>query len=112
MKADLCYRTKMVAYAFTVEKNERFANNCVVEIDIFGGGSVMMWGIITHNRRTPLVLVPNNLTAQRYCDEILQPHLLPVINMQRKVFQHDNARPHRARATVDFLANHNSNVLP
>ena len=29
-----------------------------------------------------------------------------------KVFQHDNARPHTARATVGFLANHNVTVLP
>jgi hypothetical protein len=64
-------------------KNERFANNCGVEVDRFGGGSVMMWGAITYNRRTPLILVPGILTAQRYRDEILQPHLLPVINTQR-----------------------------
>jgi hypothetical protein len=72
----------------------------------------MMWGAITYNRRTPLVLVPGNLTAQRCRDEILQPHFLPVINTQTEVFQHDNARPHTARATVDFLANHNVTVLP
>ena len=93
-------------------KNERFANNCVVEVNRFGGGSVMMWGAITYNRRTPLVLVPGNLTAQRYRDEILQPHLLPAINTQTEVFQHDNARPHTACATVDFLASHNVTVLP
>jgi hypothetical protein len=46
------------------QKNERFANNCVVEIDRFGGGSVMMWGAITYNRRMPLVLVSGNLTVQ------------------------------------------------
>jgi hypothetical protein len=67
-------------------KNEGFANNCVVEVDRFGGGIVMMWGAITYNRRTPLILVPGNLTAQRYRDEILQPHLLPVINTQTEVF--------------------------
>jgi hypothetical protein len=93
-------------------KNERFANNCVVEVDRFGGGSVMMWGAITYSRRTPLVLVPGNLTAQRYRDNILQPHLLPVINKQRKVFQHDNVRLHTAVATVDFLANLNVTVQP
>lgn len=93
-------------------KNERFANNCVIEVDRFGGGSVMMWGAISYNQRTPLVLVSGNLTAQKYRDEILQPHLLPVISTQREVFQHDNARPHTARATVDFLADHNITVLP
>ena len=32
-------------------------------------------------------------------------HMLPAMNLHRKVVQHDNARPHSARATVDFLAN-------
>ena len=30
--------------------------------------------------------------------------MLPAMNPRREVFQHDNARPHTARATVDFLA--------
>lgn len=41
-------------------KYERFANNCVIEVDRFGGGSVIMWGAISYNQRTPLVLVPGN----------------------------------------------------
>jgi hypothetical protein len=27
-------------------RNERFARNCVLEVDNFGGGSVKMWGAI------------------------------------------------------------------
>jgi hypothetical protein len=34
------------------------------------------------------------------------------MNLRREVFQHDNARLHTARATVDFLANQNVTVLP
>ena len=29
-------------------RNERFARNCVLEVDIFGGGSVMMWNAISY----------------------------------------------------------------
>ena len=29
-------------------RNERFARNCVLEVDNFGGGSVMMWGAISY----------------------------------------------------------------
>jgi hypothetical protein len=29
-------------------QNERFARNCVLEVDNFGGGSVMMWGAISY----------------------------------------------------------------
>ena len=32
-------------------RNERFASNCILEVDNFGGGSVMMWGAISY--RTP-----------------------------------------------------------
>ena len=29
-------------------RNERFARNCVLEVDNCGGGSVMMWGAISY----------------------------------------------------------------
>jgi hypothetical protein len=38
--------------------------------------------------------------------------MLPIMNLRWEVFQHDNARPHTARVTVDFLANQNVTVLP
>lgn len=44
-------------------KNKRFAKNCVVEEDRFDGGSDMMWGTTSYNKRTPLVLVPDNCIA-------------------------------------------------
>lgn len=46
-------------------KNERFANKWVVEDDGFDGGSDMMWGATSYNKRTPLVLVPDNCIATR-----------------------------------------------
>lgn len=93
-------------------KNERFSQACVQEVDRFGGGSVMVWAAISYDHRTNLVNIHGNLTAERYRDNILQPHLMPVINRQRELFQQDNARPHTARVTRDFLHNNNVNVLP
>lgn len=58
-------------YACLKAENERFANNCVVDVDRFGEGNVLMWDAISHNQRTSLVIVPDNLPAQRYRDEIL-----------------------------------------
>lgn len=72
------------------QKNERFANNCVVEDDRFDGGSGMMWGSTSYNKRTPLVLVPDNCIATRSSSLITR----------REVFKHENARSHTARATV------------
>lgn len=91
---------------------ERYAPNCVRQVDRFGGGSVMVWAAISYINRTDLIHVQGNLTAVRYRDNILQPHLLPVIDVQRELFQQDNARPHTARATMAFLANNNVRVLP
>jgi hypothetical protein len=63
--------------------------------------------------KTKLVHIPGNLSAVRYRDEpVLTPHMLPAMNLRREVFQHNHARPHTARATVDFLANQNVRVLP
>lgn len=93
-------------------RNERFANNCVAQVDRFGGGSVMMWGAISYTGRSELVLVQRNLTAVRYRDEILRPHMLPLMDRQRELFQHDNARPHAARLTAQYLEDENINVLP
>ena len=36
-------------------RNERFAANCVREVDRFGGGSIMMWAAISYTGRTNLV---------------------------------------------------------
>ena len=38
--------------------------------------------------------------------------MLRAMNLRSEVLQHDNSRPHTARATVDFLANQNVTVLP
>ena len=83
------------------------------ELNNFGGGNMMMWGAISYARTHQLVHIPGNLNGARYKDEaVLTPHMLPALNLRREVFQHDNAWPHIARATVDFLANQNVRVLP
>ena len=93
-------------------RHERFANACVPQVDRFGRGSVMMWGAISYTGRSDLIMVRGHLTALRYRDEILRPHLLPILNRQRELFQQDNARPHTARVTRDFLTTENVTVLP
>jgi transposase len=84
----------------------------VLRHDRFGGGSVMMWGGISGNRRTNLVTINGTLNAQRYRTVILTQHVRPFIAANGGIFQQDNARPHVARANRDFLANNNIDVLP
>lgn len=92
-------------------RGERFTDCCVVERDRFGGGSVMVWGGISHGVKSPLVVVQGNLTAVRYRDEILRPHVVPLFQQNYLIYQHDNARPHVARICRDFLANNNIHPL-
>ena len=78
------------------------------------GGSVMVWAGIHahHDEKTDLVIVPGNLTAQRYCDGIIDPVIVPFWQHHNVgIFQHDNARPHTARHTQNILRIHNVNVL-
>jgi hypothetical protein len=49
----------------------------VVEVDNYDAGSVMVWGVISYARKTQLVPIQGNVSAARYRDEIMQPHLLP-----------------------------------
>ena len=86
---------------------EGFADACVVERDRFGGGSVMVWGGISHGLKPQLVVNDGNLTAARYRDEILRPHVIPFLQQHNLTLQQDNARPHVARICQVFLANNN-----
>ena len=65
-------------------RNGRFSSSCMHEVDSHDGGSVMMWAANSNDSKTELVHVPGNLTAVRYRDEILQPHLMHVIDRQRE----------------------------
>jgi hypothetical protein len=73
----------------------------------------MVWGGISRNYRTPLVVV-GNLNAQRYVDQILEPHLVPLMatHPDLSFFQQDGARAHTARLTMNFLEQEDIDVLP
>lgn len=91
---------------------ERLMPDCVHQVRPFGGGGVMVWGGICGDMKTRLVIIRGNLNAQRYRDEVLRPVVVPFLQQNpRTVFQHDNARPHTARLTQDFLDNANVQVL-
>ena len=61
-------------------------------------------------------VVNGNLTAHCYVSEILPLVVIPFLARHSDVtlFHHDNARPHSARLTSDFLVDNNDtcNVLP
>ena len=64
----------------------------------------MVWGAISFDIRTPLVVIRGTLTAQRYIDDILKPVLLPfLLQCPELFFQQDNARPRTARVAMNYL---------
>lgn len=81
---------------------EVFDDNAV----LFGGGSNMFWGAIGHGWKSELVLVPPPaLTAERYIDLILGPHVVPQMQQRGEGswYQQDNARPHIAIISRQYL---------
>lgn len=92
--------------------NERFLDACIHEAPNRGYGQVMVWGGITTDHRTPLVNLPVALTGAAYVANILQPHVLPFVQQHNPTtLQQDNAPPHRARVTQQFLTDHNIDLI-
>ena len=73
----------------------------------------MVWGAINHTFKSDLVICQGNFTARRYIDQVLRPVVLPMFQQRNGLtFQQDNARPHVARVTRNFLQANNINTLP
>ena len=95
-------------------RNERYADCCVLQRDRFGGGgSVMVWGGIAYGYRTLLVVIEGNLNAQKYREDILGPHVVPLLQAHNVIttLQQDNATSHVARVNIQFLQNHNVDFI-
>ena len=60
------------------------------------------------------MVIEGNLTARHYIDKVLEPVVVPCFQNHADVtlYQQDNARPHSARLTSDFLGQNNVQVLP
>ena len=90
-----------------------FADNCLIDRDRFGGGSVMVWGGIMGKRKTNLIVEQGNLNAQAYINQILQPEAVPFLQRHGPaILMPDNARPHVAKICQQFLNRNTVNVLP
>ncbi|GFX32010.1 transposable element Tcb2 transposase [Trichonephila clavipes] len=65
---------------------------------------VMVWEAIAYDRRSIFIVMRGTLTGRRYVDDILRPHVGPFLNgLPGAISQQDNARPHTARVSQDFL---------
>lgn len=82
----------------------------------YGGGSVMIWGCISHDCKLDLVTIRGNLTGELYIRNVLEPVVVPHFDNHplatRPQFMDDNARPHRSRAVTAYLQNNAVTTLP
>ena len=95
-------------------QGERYANRNIVEVDRYGGGSVMVWAGISLDGRTDLYVFPRGgITAVRYRDEVMEPIVRPYAGAIGDTFilMQDNARAHTARESTTFLDDEGINVM-
>ncbi len=71
----------------------------------------MVWAGVCYGKRTQVHFIDGILNAQRYRDEILRPVVVSFIHDHHLMLQHDNARPHVARISTQFLEAENIPVL-
>lgn len=78
------------------------------------GERVMVFGAISSNHRTNLIVINGNLMAQRYIEEVLRPSVIPSLcrHQDVDVFQQDNACTHSTRVIGAFLNANNVRILP
>ncbi|GFW14705.1 transposable element Tcb2 transposase [Trichonephila clavipes] len=71
-------------------------------ITVYGCGGAL--GAITYDSWSTVMVMRGILMGQRYVDDILRPHVGPVLNgLPGAIFHQDNPRPHTARVAQDFL---------
>ncbi|GFW93557.1 transposable element Tc1 transposase [Trichonephila clavipes] len=94
------------------QRGERMLNRCVMHRHTDSAPGIMVWGGIGYHSRTPLVSIACTLNSQRYISQVLEPVVLPYLQvMATAIFQQNNARPHVARIVQRFLVNHQIELL-
>lgn len=91
------------------ERGMRYLEQHMAPTVAFGGGSVMVWGGISLQSRTELIILNRaTMNAQRYHDLVIQPIIVPFARQfgPHFIFVDDNARPHRARMINVALEHH------
>ncbi|GFU85062.1 transposable element Tcb2 transposase [Trichonephila clavipes] len=85
-------------------RGERFNPAFALQRHTAPTAGVMVWIAIAYNTRSLIVLIRGTMAAQRYAHDILQPHVLPLMQpLSGANFQQDNAQPHTARVSQDCL---------
>ncbi|GFY12954.1 transposable element Tc1 transposase [Trichonephila clavipes] len=79
---------------------KRLHSNCLRPRHTGPAIGVMVWGEISYDSKSNLVVTPNTPTVNLYVSLVIQSIILPFMStIQGGVFQQDNAYPHTAVAT-------------
>ena len=91
---------------------ERFTEACVMPVDRFGCGSLMVWGAVHYAGKTNLIVIRQTPNAQRYCDGILRPVVAPFMRINNRcIFQQNHTRPHIASLSSNVLLAKNTDIV-
>ncbi|KFM71866.1 Transposable element Tcb1 transposase, partial [Stegodyphus mimosarum] len=94
-------------------RGERMLNSCVMHPHTGPAPGIMVWDGIGYHSRTPLVHVAGTLNRQRYISEVLEPVVLPYLQvLPTVIFQQDNVQLHVARIAQGFFVNRQIELLP
>lgn len=78
-----------------------------------GGQSVMVWGGVSENGTTDLVLISSTMNSEKYI-KLVDQQLLTyswTLGGDNFIFQQDNAACHTSKMTKKWFSNNNINVL-
>ena len=88
-------------------KDTAYSQRNIQPTVLYGGGSVMVWGCISHDCNLDLVTIQGNLTGDQYIRDVLQPIVVPhFVNhplTTRPVHMDDKVRPHRSGVATAYL---------
>ena len=75
-------------------KNTAYISRNIQPTVPYGGGSVMVWGYISHDCKLDLITIQGNLTGDQYIRDVLQPVAVP----------HFDNHPLPAKRSRDFCS--------
>ena len=114
-EAKFCRRSLVRTIRVWRQRGEsRHSDTLTNTTEVFVGG-VLVWGGICIEGRTDLVIINGNLNSNRYVQNILEPHVLPIAGAMDDprafVLVDDNARPHRSHIVDNFIAENDINRM-
>ena len=75
----------------------------------------MFWGCISAQCKLPIIEIRGNLNADRYCNEVLEPSVVPHFDghalADRPIFMQDGASCHTARVSLSLLRRNEIEIL-